>query len=623
MLDDYQLTSQDILRRVDAHLRGAERVRELAPQLPPARSNPADDIARQSERMKRVALEGPPERLALPPGQIEDVPLLPARQEVPLLPGEVEAPRLQADPGVPAVADDIEMGLSGRTVSDTGPATGDAVTPGLDGGASPHAVPDQRAPLRINEPDAPTCNADRLLANDEFTKAIVEYDELLQNAPTGSALAQEIRQKARLAREAKELVDSRRVLKEALGDVTPQAQVLNGDVPAPVAQAALAKVPPSEALEQAVNGDPTALQAWIDQARAAGEPHLVPVFHAQGGKPTYSTPFFIADGAGNTIGVAKKAVGNLDHPEGILEDFASRLGEALDRNLPRARRTGDWTVMELLPQGKTLSAINPDAARLLSHREELLDDMIFSMLLGDGDRHFGNLMVRIDGEVVPFDFGLADMMPQHPYRHTDLVQQMDMMEGQYQRQLDQLQASPRPTDPDDLARRAEAINRIRERIRSARNNREILSMYAPQDTAFQPDPGSPEFEQFVRETMHRQLQHGTRTWDSGNRMLSTAMTPEQLSGRISEFQDKLRQLRQGADGDQLRKMLDASFGPNHPHRDYAEHLLEMRLKVMEQVFLEHFGQLQPVSRGDMDTTLRPDLSIFRSKLMLAMRRLAA
>jgi hypothetical protein len=595
MLDDYQLASQDIMRRVDAQLRGAEQVRELAPRLPLARSNPSDDVARQSERMKRVALEGPGERLALPPGRNEGVPMLPGRQEVPLLPGEVGGARVQVDPDVPNVADDIDAGLAGRGMSS-----------GVDA--------DQRVPLRINEPDAPTHNADRLLANDEFTEAMVEYDTLLQNAPADSALAQEVRKKARLAREAKELVDSRQTLKEALGDVTPPAQVLDGDVPTPIAQAALTKAPPQEAIERAVKGDPTSLQAWIAQARAAGEPHLVPVFHAQGGKPTYSTPFYIVDRAGNTIGVAKRAIGNLDHPEGILEDFASRLGEALGCNIPRARCRGDWTVLELLPQGKTLSTINPDAARLLSHRKELLDDMIFSMLLGDGDRHFGNLMVRIDGEVVPFDFGLADMLPQHPYRHPDLVRQMDLMEGQYQQRLDDLLASPTPTDPDDLARRAEAINRMRQRIRSARNSREVLSKYAPEDINFRPDPDSPEFEQFVRETMLRQLQHGTRTWDSGDRMLSSAMTPEELRRRISELKGRIRQLREAADGDQLKKMLDASFGADHPNREYAEKLLETRLKVMEEVFLEHFGHRQPVSLGGADVTLRPRLTTLQVRL---------
>lgn len=114
-------------------------------------------------------------------------------------------------------------------------------------------------------------------------------------------------------------------------------------------------------------------------------------------------------------------------------------------------------------------------------------------------------------------------------------------------------------------------------------------------------------------------------------MLSSAMTPEQMSRRISEFKDKIRQLREAADGDGLKKMLDASFGPNHPNREYAEKLLETRLRVMEEVFLDHFRNVQPVSSEDVDTTLRPCLSVLCPRLTfvpsfrstLAMRRLAA
>ena len=131
--------------------------------------------------------------------------------------------------------------------------------------------------------------------------------------------------------------------------------------------------------------------------------------------------------------------------------------------------------------------------------------------------------------------------------------------------------------------------------------------------------------------MERQLQHGTRTWDTGNRMLSSAMTPEEISRRINDFKDKIKQLREVGDADGLRELLEASFGPTHPNLDYAEQLLETRLKVMEEVFLEHFGNLQPVSRVDTDGKSRLCLSILRPRLTFAQepwavfagRRLAA
>ncbi len=219
----------------------------------------------------------------------------------------------------------------------------------------------------------------------------------------------------------------------------------------------------------------------------------------------------MVDGAGKQVGVAKKAMGGHGHQEGVLEDFASRLGESLDRNIPRARRHGTWTVMELLPQGKTLSELNPDAARLLSHREEILDDMIFSMFLGDGDRHFGNLMVRIDGKLVPIDFGLADLFPEHPYRHPEVAQRCKDMAAQYQKRLDDWASSPPPTDPAELAQRAKRIKEFKEIIRGARHNQRVYSLYAADDINMRPDPDSPEFEQFVRETMEKQLKYGTRS----------------------------------------------------------------------------------------------------------------
>ncbi len=101
-------------------------------------------------------------------------------------------------------------------------------------------------------------------------------------------------------------------------------------------------------------------------------------------------------------------------------------------------------------------------------------------------------------------------------------------------------------------------------------------------------------------------------------MLSSAMTPEGLTNRLDDFAEKIKQLRAG-DDDQLKTMLDASFGADHPNREYAEKLLETRLKVMKKVFLEHFGNVQPVSFNDADTTVRPCLTLLRAMSMFALR----
>ena len=624
MIQDFRMTTDDLLRKADAHMRGAEQIRELAPRLPASTSNPYDEVARQAGRLKRAALEGPvPGRRMLPPGQAEGLPRLP---------GEVDphAPTVSADvdphastvgdagPDLPSVADDIDQAIARNLPRDKAPEAGapdpHATTVGSEsasGSAPEVAAPaGGPTPLRVNDPAAPTHTADRLLANDEFTKAIDEYEGLLDGVPPNSALAREIKGNLRTAQVTREMVHSREALQDALGDITPPPKVLSGDQPTEAARLALQNKPPAAAIEQALeNNDPSALKAWIQARRAAGEPYLEPVFHAKGGKPTYSTPYYIVDGAGNQIGVAKHAVGNLEHPEGILEDFASRLGESLGLNIPRARRSGDWTVMELLPQGKTLTSLNPDSARLLSHRRELLDNMIFSMLLGDGDRHFGNLLVGIDGKLVPYDFGLADLMPTHPYRNADLVNQMNMMERQYLDQLERLRNLPPPLDPDALAIRGDNIKRLEGVVESAQRNREVLSLYAPDDIHMTPTPGTPGFEQFARETMTRQLEHGTRSWDAGNRTLSSAMDPDEVGRRINALREQIQALREAPGGDQLKEMLDASFGPNHPQREYAEQLLEERLKVMEDVFKEHLRKATSVSIWDADTTVRPSFAL--------------
>ena len=126
-------------------------------------------------------------------------------------------------------------------------------------------------------------------------------------------------------------------------------------------------------------------------------------------------------------------------PHSAAELLAARLSEKLGKRTPGARlaelRTPEGTKrviateayqgVELWDHLKRIHREGHGAdvlGELLSFKEGIAEDMRFSLLIGDGDRHPSNMLVLPNGELLSIDFGMADIHPTHfTYRHEGKV----------------------------------------------------------------------------------------------------------------------------------------------------------------------------------------------------------
>ena len=79
---------------------------------------------------------------------------------------------------------------------------------------------------------------------------------------------------------------------------------------------------------------------------------------------------------------------------------------------------------------------------LLAYKNAVAEDMSFGSVIGDGDRHPGNILLMPDGEVFPADFGMADINRTHSaYRHDGPNNASDFWH------VEGFDAMPDPSDP--------------------------------------------------------------------------------------------------------------------------------------------------------------------------------
>ena len=416
----------------------------------------------------------------------------------------------------------------------------------------------ERAPARLRpvDPVSPLGQIDALSAEGKWSEAIIECHRASLARSLDDPIHAQIQQKLKLLRRTKREAKKIARLKAARHSSHNPPKVTDSTSEA-FNQFRRANYNRWGIARGQQGAHPTAENLTrLGQPEAA---HVVPVRHFYGrvdpqtgtAMGSAADPMFIYGKNRKLLGVRKNAEGMLDHPEGMAEELASRINEALGRPGPRARvhevtarnpATGSmvkkkYLVTELLPSGRPLDDILNGPHQLLARKDEISEDIVFSLFMGDGDRHFGNYWISDYGEVIPMDYGLADLFPEHPYRQPLYVAQ--------------------PEHPG--------------------------SLYRPSNQGKPVPHTSPEFDDYVRKLMKRHWNHGTRHWrhPAFADTFPAAMTYESMAPHIQKFK-KLCEPPGPGQPSRLSKLLDATMGTNHPHRAYTGALLKKRAEILDE-----------------------------------------
>lgn len=421
-----------------------------------------------------------------------------------------------------------------------------------DGPALIERPAEPEARLALERPDSPTHRADWHFANDDYEAAILEYQRALTELPASSPLRDAIEARIAVARDV----------------VAERARLAPDASPAPHRPPLAVDDAGQRRVRDAVTG-PDADELWVP---VTPDPT----------QRTASNPHFVRNAAGDVISVTKNEFGMSGHPQGRAEHLASLVSERLGRPSPRARlsdfdvdvdgRRQRQVMFELMPDGVELEALQPTTAQLLAHRDALAEDLVYSLVIGDGDRHFGNYLVTNGGEVVPFDYGLADLFPQHPYRHPTHIGVVQDAFDTAKSELDALLALRTP-DATQLQR----IDKLRRDLVVYQRNALYHDLA---DKAPIPGPGDPRFEAFVRRSAEKHLDWGTRMWDD-HPLFAASMTQETFARHVERVREVL-----GAPGVVDAIVDDALAG--HPDIEFTRALLKTRLEILGDVLAERF-----------------------------------
>ncbi|MCA9298829.1 MAG: hypothetical protein KDA28_07170, partial [Phycisphaerales bacterium] len=210
-------------------------------------------------------------------------------------------------------------------------------------------------------------------------------------------------------------------------------------------------------------------------------------------------------------------------------------------------------------------------------KDELAEDLVFSMLIGDGDRHFGNYRVTTDQRLVPFDYGLADIVRSHPYRQSSLAAEIRPAFEAATRELDELLGLANPTMAE------------RTRIRKLSNDLEVYQRRALYQDILEPvTPPGPDgqgMEAFVRTTTDRHLDWATRAWRDAPEFLGTVA--------YEDFEPHLRRLRDALERPGVLDRIVDQAMEGHPDIEYTRRLLRTRLEAMGSALERRFPKRSP------------------------------
>jgi len=318
------------------------------------------------------------------------------------------------------------------------PSTGQGartVPPGAAGAPGPSGAPPPAPPGRqrhvawLDHDNGVWGEGDRLLRGQAFEEAADEYGRLSKRGDVDSATHGGLRQREDIARRAQAAKERR-----AARGRDPEAQAAStfqeGDGWLDEARRLAEQNGLGNEIDSATRPRPVlteSREAAFDRARELSQRTGRPIgetFPEEFGRASAGGPAWV-----------KPVVDRNGVPHAAAEVLASRLRRKMGKKTPGARvvelatpegaerfvATEAYQGVELWDHLKRVHREGHGGdvlGELLAYKDGFADDMSFSALMGDGDRHPSNMLVMPNGELLPIDFGMADIHRTHwAYRH--------------------------------------------------------------------------------------------------------------------------------------------------------------------------------------------------------------
>ena len=465
------------------------------------------------------------------------------------------------------------------------------------------SFPPESPRLQTMNEARPTFRADRLMSEKEFTKAAAEYRRVLSSLDDADTpLGRTLRGKVQAAEQAAE---------EALRCAAPSGRATEpvtdelADLIREAAKNGYAtpRLPDGSTLPHLEEvGVTERLRRYAEGITEGGtrpvQPHLVRLRDIIG-IDTASSPAFVIGRDGRVLATLKPVRGAMSgQAEGIAESIAAEIRRSAGREGPASRVLSDVQLRgggtegsvatRAFPDGAELADLNPTRGALLARRDDIAEDMVYSLLLGDADRHLGNFRVTSDGRMFGFDNGLADLFPEHVYRsraHFDLATQeaqgLRTRVQQLEAQLDQLGEAGR-----------QELAGTRSRLQHYERWQRVAGDYTPSSPELKwgsPAPGSAQqFDAFVDETLGGHLRYMAEQWGDESGLLYSSIRFEDVARHLDDIEQKVVP--------QLERILRDTMGADHAHFAYTLQLLQTRAKKLRGFLQNRFPSIPSVSR---------------------------
>lgn len=337
--------------------------------------------------------------------------------------------------------------------------------------------------------------------------------------------------------------------------------------------------------------------------------------------------------------VKELADGDVD---GIAEEIASRVFESAGRRGPFSRviqltidgKPRRFLVTKTFDPGVDWDDLGPGVADLIARKEDLAEDLVYRLLLGDGDVHLGNFRILDTGHAMGFDYGGADLFPTHPtYRDpvkfkaaADQINQYraalkDMLEnpGNYNVSRETVEKASRAleqtaramnVDPLDgleipyvsfengkkaageLAEAFRALGREElpaDKVAGLFNDGYVRGLYQhPRFTGNPMEFTDDQLDDFIEATMHTHYNHAVNQWGDEAGIVQSVITQEDCAHALEAIQNKVRP--------NIDTIVDTSMkGATEAQRAYTKKLLRKRMDLLERFLKKKFPSIPATS----------------------------
>jgi hypothetical protein len=328
------------------------------------------------------------------------------------------------------------------------------------------------------------------------------------------------------------------------------------------------------------------------------QPHLVKLEDIIG-TSTGSSPSFVIGRDGRALATLKPARGIVsEQAEGIAESVAAEIRRTAGREGPASRVLSDVhlhgggtegsVATRVFPDGAELADLNPTRGTLLARKDEIAEDMVYSLLLGDADRHLGNFRVTADGRMFGFDNGLADLFPDHMYRDSARFEMARTRARDLPAEIHALESRLGELGEAELRQ----LGDLRQAQRNAEKFKRVVGDYTPNDSRVMWDSptvgNAQQFDTFVDETMGGHLRYMTEQWGDESGLLYSSIRFEDVARHLDDIEQRVVP--------QLERILKDTMGADHAHYAYTLQLLQARAKKLRGFLKNKFPPIPSTSR---------------------------